>query len=68
MEFFSDLVNYGALGIMVMLLVFGIRVLYKRNCGLSDILTDLVGKNTEAMNRHIEAIDGLKEIIKERKL
>ena len=64
MEYATELVNYGALGLLSILLVTGIRVLYKRNCEQSDILVNIVGKNTEAMNKHTDAIETLKEVLK----
>lgn len=63
MEGLTELLNYGVLGIMTVLLLYGVKVLYKRNCEHSDKLIDIVQKNNDVIATHTEAINGLRSVI-----
>lgn len=73
MEYVSELVNYGALGVLTILLVIGIRVLYRRNCANSDTVvelskksTEVIAKNTEVLGQHTDAIRELKNVLAQK--
>lgn len=63
----SEFGNYGILGVLVVILTVGIKVLYTRNCAYGDKVSDLVSKNTEAMTEHTHAIRELTIVIREIK-
>jgi len=64
MELLQAYINYGALGLMVIVLLLGIRTLYKRNVVVSDRIAETLSKNTSAFEAHAKAIDNLTGVIK----
>jgi len=60
----TALLNYGALGILLAILVIAVKTLYSRNTTLNDRLHQIVKENTEAFHRQATATEGLTEVIK----
>lgn len=48
-EILELILNYGVLGVACIALVIAVKILYKRNCVMSDKLTVIIEHNTEAM-------------------
>lgn len=59
----GELANYGVLGIVCIVQIYGISRLYKRNCEMGDRIIKIVENNTESMNGLKNSIEKLSEHI-----
>ena len=56
----QQLINYGALGIMVVVLLYAVKALYARNTTMADKFAEIITNNTVALLELKEMIKTIK--------